>query len=86
MKYITLTVRPTSVSLGYAPNGEKIVKTFAEGEFDWEEKVIRLDRILSFVDGILLIECPHNTFQEWDYKGSLEDVKRALQAGGALAA
>jgi len=51
---------------------------------DFVEKVIRLDRILSFTDKYIFIECPHNTVQTWEYEGSLEEIKAQLRGVGLL--
>jgi hypothetical protein len=48
------------------------------------EKVIAVDRILSFTEDNLYITVPHGRVQTWSYEGSLEMVKDQLAAAGLL--
>lgn len=82
MKYITARVRPEKCYLGYDENNEIVTTQMPNKEF--VEKVIRLDRILSFTESYIFIECPHETVQTWEYEGSLEDIKVRLRNAGVM--
>lgn len=82
MKYITARVRPEKVYLGYDENNEIVTEPLPNEDF--VEKVIRLDRILSFTENYIFIECPHETVQTWEYEGSLEDIKARLRGAGMM--
>lgn len=82
MTYFTARIRARTVHIGYDNNGELIKKELGTTEF--VEKVIRLDRILSFTDDHLFVDCPHNTVQVWDYEGDLSVVKEHLKGNGLL--
>ncbi|CEJ14890.1 hypothetical protein BN1110_05225 [bacterium YEK0313] len=82
MKYITARVRPEKVYLGYDENDQIVTRPMPNTEF--VEKVIRIDRILSFTETYIFIECPHETVQTWEYEGSLEDIKSRLRGAGML--
>lgn len=80
MTYFTARIRARSVHLGYDAQGQLIKQELPESEF--VEKVIKLDRILSFTQDHLFVACPHDTVQVWDYEGDLVDVKQRLIAAG----
>lgn len=80
--YITARIRAENVFHGYDENREMIVRNHAPGDF--VEKVIKLDRILSFTDKYIFIECPHDTVQTWEYEGSLDGIKAQLRNAGLL--
>ncbi len=80
--YITARIRAEKVFHGYDENRQMIVSDPAPADF--VEKVIRLDRILSFTDKYIFIECPHDTVQTWEYEGSLDDIKTQLRGAGLL--
>ncbi|MBL0406170.1 hypothetical protein JKG68_19595 [Microvirga aerilata] len=82
MKYITARVRPVKVYHGYDNERQIIIDDIPNRDF--VEKVIKIDRILSFTEEYFFIECPHNTVQTWEYEGSLSDIKVQLQAAGML--
>jgi hypothetical protein len=82
MKYISARVRPEKVYLGYNENDELVTRPMPNTEF--VEKVIRIDRILSFTEKYIFIECPHETVQTWEYEGSLEDIKTRLRGAGMM--
>ncbi len=82
MTYFTARIRARTVHIGYDENGELISKPMNRNEF--VEKVIQLDRILSFTDDHLFVACPHNTVQVWDYEGDLTSVKTYLKEAGLL--
>lgn len=84
MTYFTARIRARTVHIGYDSNGELIARNMNHTEF--VEKVIRLDRILSFTDDHLFVACPHDTVQVWDYEGDLTEVKRQLKSAGMLLA
>lgn len=80
MTYFTAKIRARSVHIGYDDQGKIIKQDMPETDF--VEKVIKLDRILSFTEDHLFVACPHDTVQVWDYEGNLEDVKKRLLAAG----
>ena len=82
MKYITAHVRPERVYHGYNAERETVVDDLPNEEF--VEKIIKIERILSFTEDHIFIECPHNTVQTWEYEGSLADIKSRLKAAGML--
>lgn len=82
MKYFTARIRPRTVHLGYDEQGVLRTNTFEQREF--VEKVIKIDRILSFTDDHIFIACPHDTVQVWDYEGDLSAVKDKLRAENLL--
>lgn len=82
MKYITARIRPRTVHLGYDEEGVLQTNTFEQREF--VEKVIKIDRILSFTDDHIFIACPHDTVQVWDYEGDLSGIKDKLRAESLL--
>lgn len=80
--YITARIRADKIYHGYDENHQMIVADHAPGDF--AEKVIKLDRILSFTEKYIFIECPHNTVQTWEYEGSLDAIKAQLRDAGLL--
>lgn len=76
MAYFTAKIRARSVHIGYDDQGDLIKRDLPATDF--VEKVIQLDRILSFTDDHLFVACPHDTVQVWDYEGDLADVKQRL--------
>lgn len=84
MTYFTARIRARTVHIGYDENGELITRNLNRTEF--VEKVIKLDRILSFTDDHLFVACPHNTVQVWDYEGDLTAVKEHLKSANLLLA
>ena len=83
MKFITARVRPDRVFHGYDADRNIVTSDLAKSEF--VEKVIKIDRILSFTENYIFIECPHDTVQTWEYEGSLSDMKEQLRLANALA-
>jgi hypothetical protein len=82
MKYISARVRPEKVYLGYDEKDELVTRPMPNTDF--VEKVIRIDRILSFTERYIFIECPHETVQTWEYEGSLDDIKTRLRGAGMM--
>lgn len=80
MAYFTARIRARSVHIGYDDQGQLIKQDLPQTEF--VEKVIKLDRILSFTEDHLFVACPHDTVQVWDYEGNLAEVKQRLTAVG----
>jgi len=80
--YIALKIRAKSVYHGYDEEGKLIIEPAPSADF--AEKVIKLDRILSFTEDYIFIECPHDTVQTWEYEGSIADIKGKLALIGAL--
>ena len=84
MKYFTARIRARTLHLGYDEKGELIKRNFDKTEF--VEKVIKIDRILSFTDDHMFVACPHDTVQVWDYEGDLSSVKEHLKSANLLLA
>jgi hypothetical protein len=82
MSFITARVRPVKVYHGYDDQRQIIIDDLPARDF--VEKVIKVDRILSFTEDYFFIECPHDTVQIWEYEGSLSVIKVQLQAAGML--
>ena len=82
MKFITLRVRPNKTIHGYDDKNQPITEEVHEDGF--VEKVIAVDRVLSFTEDTLYITIPHGRVQTWDYEGSLESVKSQLAEAGLL--
>lgn len=82
MTYFTAKIRARTVHIGYDDQGQLIKQDLPVTDF--VEKVIRLDRILSFTEDHLFVACPHDTVQVWDYEGGLDDVQKRLQAAGVV--
>ncbi|SEG74746.1 hypothetical protein SAMN04488115_111130 [Bosea lathyri] len=80
--YIALKIRAKSVYHGYDEDGKLIIDPVPSANF--VEKIIKLDRILSFTEDYIFIECPHDTVQTWEYEGSIDDIKGKLTSIGAL--
>ncbi|MDF1585906.1 hypothetical protein [Marinimicrococcus flavescens] len=84
MRYFTARIKARAVHIGYNADGELIRRELNRTEY--VEKVIRLDRILSFTDDHLFVACPHDTVEVWDYEGDLTAVKKHLREQGLLIA
>jgi hypothetical protein len=80
--YIALKIRAKSVYHGYDEDGKLIIDPVPSADF--VEKIIKLDRILSFTEDYIFIECPHDTVQTWEYEGSIDDIQGKLTSIGAL--
>ena len=78
MTYITARIRATKVYHGYDAERRPIIDVLPQSEFI--EKIIKLDRILSFTEDYIFLECPHNTIQTWEYEGGLSDIREQLRA------
>lgn len=74
--YFTARIRARTIIIGYDAEGNRITRPANKAEY--VEKVIKLDRILSFTDDHLFVACPHDTVEVWDYEGDLSDVKQFL--------
>jgi hypothetical protein len=74
--FIALKIKAKSVYHGYDEERTLIVESV--GSADFVEKLIKIDRILSFTEDYVFIECPHDTVQTWEYEGSLADIKAKL--------
>mgnify|MGYP003669166926 CR=1 FL=1 len=84
MSYFTARIRARTILIGYDAEGNRIKRSANKTEF--VEKVIRLDRILSFTDDHLFVSCPHDTVEVWDYEGDLSVIKQHLKAHSLLIA
>lgn len=84
MSYFTARIRARTIYIGYDNEGNRISRD--TNKTDFVEKVIRLDRILSFTDDHLFVACPHDTVEVWDYEGDLTTVKEHLKSRGLLIA
>jgi hypothetical protein len=82
MKFITLRVRPNKTIHGYDKENQPVAEEHPGSGF--VEKVIAVDRILSFTEDNLYITVPHGRVQTWSYEGSLESVKSQLAEAGLL--
>ncbi|RRH76223.1 hypothetical protein [Falsigemmobacter faecalis] len=82
--YFTARIRCRAILIGYDAEGNRISRD--PGKEDFVEKVIKLDRILSFTEDHLFVACPHDTVEVWDYEGGLETVKKYLTARDLLVA
>lgn len=80
--FITLKIKARSVYHGYSDDRSPIVDPVVSERF--VEKIIRLDRILSFTEDYVFIECPHGTAQTWEYEGSLSHIKTKLASIGMV--
>jgi hypothetical protein len=80
--FIALKIKAKSVYHGYDEDGKLIIEPV--GSTGFVEKVIRIDRILSFTEDYIFIECPHDTAQTWEYEGTLADIKAKLASISAL--
>lgn len=80
--FIALKIKAKSVYHGYDEEGKLIIESV--GSTDFVEKLIKIDRILSFTEDYIFIECPHDTAQTWEYEGSLSDIKSKLTSINAL--
>lgn len=80
--YITARIKAEKIYHGYDENRQVIIDDHPPRDF--VEKVIKLDRILSFTERYIFIECPHNTVQTWEYEGSLDEIKTQLRDAGLL--
>jgi hypothetical protein len=81
--YITARIRAVKIYHGYDEDLNPVITDHPPRDF--VEKVIKLDRILSFTEDYIFIECPHDTVQTWEYEGSLADIKKKLQDAKLLA-
>ncbi|WP_116655176.1 hypothetical protein [Pelagibacterium sediminicola] len=82
MKYILARIRADQVFHGYDDQNNLISHKLSDKNY--VEKIIRLDRILSFTENYIFIECPHDTVQTWEYEGSFNDLKKKLRDGDLL--
>jgi hypothetical protein len=80
--FIALKIKAKSVYHGYDEDGKLIIEPVGSTEF--VEKLIKIDRILSFTEDYIFIECPHDTAQTWEYEGTLADIKAKLASISAL--
>ncbi|MFA6964348.1 hypothetical protein [Bosea sp. (in: a-proteobacteria)] len=80
--FIALKIKAKSVYHGYDEEGRLIIDPVESKGF--VEKIIKIDRILSFTEDYIFIECPHDTVQTWEYEGSLADIKAKLTSIDAL--
>lgn len=80
--FIALKIKAKSVYHGYDEEGQLIIDPVEAKGF--VEKIIKIDRILSFTEDYIFIECPHDTVQTWEYEGSLADIKAKLTSISAL--
>ncbi|MBJ6134937.1 hypothetical protein JAU75_19015 [Ochrobactrum sp. Q0168] len=83
MAYITAEIRASKVYHGYDEDRKAVVDDLGAGGF--VKKLIKVARILSVTEDYIFIECPHNTVQTWEYKGTLEDFRLKLRQAGVEA-
>lgn len=84
MSYIVAKIKATQVYHGYDAERNLIINPIKAAGFI--EKIIRLDRILSFTEDYIFLTCPHGTVQTWEYEGTLEDIKAQLRTLNAFPA
>ncbi|MGR3701331.1 MAG: hypothetical protein ACU0A4_04540 [Paracoccaceae bacterium] len=82
MSYFTARIRARKIYIGYDKDGNRISRD--ANKTDFVEKVIRIDRILSFTDDHMFVACPHDTVEVWDYEGDLAAVKQHLKSRDLL--
>jgi hypothetical protein len=80
--FIALKIKAKSVYHGYDEEGKLNVDPVESTDF--VEKIIKIDRILSFTEDYIFIECPHETVQTWEYEGTLADIKSKLASISAI--
>ncbi len=83
MAYITAKIRALKVYHGYDEDRKAVVDDLDAVGF--VTKLIKVSRILSVTEDYIFIECPHNTVQTWEYKGTLEDFRLKLHQAGVAA-
>ncbi|MEJ5021005.1 hypothetical protein WH297_14880 [Ochrobactrum vermis] len=83
MAYITAEIRPSKVYHGYDKDRKPVVDDLDGGDF--VSKLIKVSRILSVTEIYIFIDCPHNTVQTWEYKGTLEEFRLKLRRAGVPA-
>lgn len=83
MAYITAEIKSSKVYHGYDEDRKPVVDDLDGGEF--VKKLIKVSRILSVTEDYIFIDCPHNTVQTWEYKGTLEEFRLKLRRAGVPA-
>ncbi len=83
MAYVTAEIRASKVYHGYDQDRKPIVDNISVTGF--VTKIIKVSRILSVTEDYIFIDCPHNTVQTWEYKGTLEDFRLKLVQVGVAA-
>ncbi|GAA5542157.1 MULTISPECIES: hypothetical protein [Brucella] len=83
MAYVTAEIRASKVYHGYDEDRKAVIDDLGAGGF--VTKLIKVSRILSVTEDYIFIECPHNTVQTWEYKGTLEDFRLKLRQAGVAA-
>ncbi|MGK9218608.1 hypothetical protein KXR81_21025 [Brucella intermedia] len=83
MAYVSAEIRASKVYHGYDEDRKAVVDDLDTREF--VTKLIKVSRILSVTEDYIFIECPHNTVQTWEYKGTLEDFRLKLRRVGVAA-
>lgn len=84
LKFFSAFVRPTKVYHGYDETRTMVVTDLPTQNF--VEKLIRADRVLSFTETYIFIECPGGVAQTWEYQGDLSELKSKFAAAGLLIA
>ncbi|GHC76943.1 hypothetical protein [Limoniibacter endophyticus] len=80
MAYVTAEIRASKVYHGYDEARRPIIDDLPSSEF--VEKMIKISRILSVTENYIFIECPHNTVQTWEYKGTLDEFRIKMRQAG----
>lgn len=82
--FFSAFVRPTKVYHGYDETNTMVIEDLPSRDF--VEKLIRVDRVLSFTEDYIFIECPGDVAQTWEYQGDLSSLKAKLEAAGLMIA
>jgi hypothetical protein len=80
--FFSAFVRPTKVYHGYDEANTMIIENLPPRDF--VEKLIRVDRVLSFTEDYIFIDCPGDVAQTWEYQGDLASLKAKFAAAGLM--
>ena len=74
--FIEVEVKPSIIVHGYDNENKEIEENF-EGT-DYMKKILSINRIQSISEDYLLVSSSHGRVMYWEYKGSMEELKRRL--------
>lgn len=74
--FIEVEVKPSIIVHGYDKENKEIEENF-EGT-DFMKKILAINRIQSISEEYLLVSSSHGRVMYWEYKGSMEELKRSL--------
>ena len=75
-EYVALRLGSYTIHHGYDDNNKPIEEYVKVDDFS--EKIVKLDRVLSFTEKTVLISSGFNREIYWEYEGGLETIKRSL--------